>query len=77
MDWLESREKFMVRIRITYEFVIYEILDFSLLFSYKTDADLKILLIGSGTLLKRGINFVNLPRDKGGRARPWAEARFA
>lgn len=25
MDWLESREKFMVRIRITYEFVIYEI----------------------------------------------------
>lgn len=25
MDWLESREKFMVRIRITNEFVIYEI----------------------------------------------------
>lgn len=70
MDWLESREKFMVRIRINYEFVIYEMFYLLLLFSYKTDADLKILLIGSGTLLKRGINFVNSPRDKGGRARP-------
>lgn len=77
MDWLESREKFMVRIRITYEFVIYEMFYLLLLFSYKTDFDLKILLIGSGTLLKRGVNFVNTPRDKGGWARPWAEAWFA
>lgn len=77
MDWLESREKFMVRIRITYEFVIYEMFYLLLLFSYKTDADLKILLIGSGTLLKREVNFVNSPRDKGGRTRPLAEARFA
>lgn len=77
MDRLESREKYMVRIRITYEFVIYEMFYLLLLFSYETGADLKILLIGSATLLKRGVNFVNSPRDKGGRARPWAEAWFA
>lgn len=76
MDWLESREKFMVRIRIPYEFVIYEMFYLLLLFSYKTDADLKLLLIGSGTLLKRGVNFVYISY-KGGRARPWAEAWFA
>lgn len=32
MDWLEPREKFMVRIRITYEFVIYELFYLLLIF---------------------------------------------